>query len=197
MRSSAAAVLAGVITLTMIPRGAHAASDSLIIKSNDEHKSMDLSFLFHAIWYGGVGTGVRIGIPVAPRGFIPKLNDQVKIELGASFQNWWTWHVHPVCNGDHVGVFFRMAMPVLLRWDFFLTNLVTVYGGIGVEIGVPFHRDPDVASCLRSHPSYVYGWATFAAQMGILLNFHDNVSLRMQFSHTGFDIGIEFRLGKV
>jgi len=189
--------LVGLFMIQAVPSPAAAASDDVIVKQNDEHRTLDVGVLFHAIWFGGVGTGLRVGIPVAPRGFIPKINDQVKIEIGGSFQHWWSWRVHPRCDGHAVDHFFRLGLPVLLRWDFFITKLVTVETGLGVEIGVPFHPDPDVADCLRRRPDYVYGWATLAIQFGILLNFHERVSMRMQFSHSGFDIGVEFRLGKV
>ncbi len=163
----------------------------LIVKNDEVHKNLDLALLLHAVWWGGIGTGIRLGIPVAPKG-LPGLNDQVKIEFGASFQNWWTdriCHRDPVNHPDCVDSFFRLAFPLLLRWDFFLTKIVTVYGTIGVEVGAVLDRQ-----FRDAYHEYYYGWVLFAGSAGIIVSFHERVALRAEFAHSGFNLGVEFKL---
>lgn len=192
-RSLPALILAGVIAagaVAVIPaREAQAAN--VIIKNDEVHKRWDLGILLHALWWGGVGVGARLGIPVAPRGFIPALNDQVKIELGFSYQHWWlrSYYVHRDWDWYDEGYHFhRFAFPLLFRWDFYILDLLTVYFTIGVEFG--FVPDREV----WNDRIYYYGLAVFAGSLGILLNVHERVSIRAEFAHSSFNIGVEFKL---
>jgi len=191
-RAAALAVAIAALGATLAwPAASQAASGSLIIKSNETHKHWDLALLLHGIWWGGIGTGIRFGIPIVPDG-VATLNDQVKIEFGASFQNWWTnniCHHDPVDHPECRDAFFRLAFPVLLRWDFFLTKIVSVYGAVGVEIGVVLDKE-----FREEYHEYYYGWALFAAAFGINVFFHERVALRAEFCQSGFNVGVEFKL---
>ncbi len=192
-RRLTALLLACVMTagLAAVAPARHAEAADLIIKSDEVHKQWDLAVMLHALWWGGVGVGMRLGIPVAPKGFIPALNDQVKIEIGFSYQHWWLrrYYVDRDWDWYHEGYdFHRFAFPVLLRWDFYILKILTAYFTIGVEFGfVPDHEVWD-------DRVYYYGLAVFAGSAGVLVNFHERVSLRAEFSHSGFNVGIEFKL---
>jgi len=188
-----ALLLVSVMTAGMaalVPARRSEAAD-LIIKNDDVHKRWDLAIMGQALWWGGVGGTLRLGIPVAPKGFIPGINDQVKIELGFSFQHWWMRHNYcdphwEWCTGGYD--FHRFAFPVRLRWDFYILPVLTVYATVGVEFG--FIPDHDI----WDDRVYYYGLITFAGSAGVLVNFHERVSLRAEFAHSGFNLGIEFKL---
>jgi hypothetical protein len=187
----AVALAAGAAAL-LPSREARAAN--VIVKQDGVHKQWDLAVMLHALWWGGVGVGGRLGIPVGPKGFIPAINDQVKIELGFSYQHWWmrSGYCHPHdpdwdwCRAGYE--FDRFAFPLLFRWDFFILKMLTVYFTIGIEFGFIPQRE------VWENRVYYYGLVVFAGSLGLLVNFHENVSLRAEFGHQAFNIGVEFRL---
>jgi hypothetical protein len=188
----AAVLAAGIVTAA--PRVARAASS--IIKQNETHKYWDLGALFHFMWLGGIGTGVRLGIPVGPRGFVPTLNDQVKLELGISFRYWWPrWYYcdphERWCDEYRRHGFGGLSIPLLLRWDFFLLEKLTIYLTFGLEANIIFEN-----WWMHDYRYRSFLWYPVipSFSFGVLFNFHERISLRAEFAITGFNIGIEFRL---
>jgi hypothetical protein len=188
----AAALAAGLAA--SVPARAEAAS--LIIKQNQTHKHWDLGLLMHFPWLGGIGTGLRLGIPVAPAGFSSAINDQVKLEVGFSFRHWWPrWYWYrcdpardPWCDPDG---FFGFSIPLLMRWDFFVVKPVTLYLTFGLEINI-------IPAQWWVHERHYISFLLYPVipsfSFGLLFNVHERVSIRTSFALTGFNLGVEFRL---
>jgi hypothetical protein len=70
----------------------------------------------------GVGPGLRVSIPLLDNGFVSSINNNVAIGVGADFGYY-----------DHAsaGVLW---LPVVLQWNFYLTDVITVFGEPGVAL---------------------------------------------------------------
>ncbi len=192
----ASLILAGVVALTVLvaaPRTARAAN--LIIKQNETHSTWDLGILGHFMYLGGAGVGLRLGIPVSKTG-VAAINDQLKIELGVSFRYWWPRLYYcnphdPWCNDyDRRAGFGGISIPLLFRWDFFLLEKLTLYFTVGIEINLIFQQ------WYWDHHYRSFWWNPVVPSMsfGVLVNFHERVSLRVELATSGFNLGVEFRL---
>jgi len=206
MPRTAIASFASIALLCLAP--AEAGAVDWIIKSNETHGRFNLTPTASVTPYY-FSPGLRFGIPVAKSGFIPTLNDEVKIEIGVNFQIWWrpAWdhrwceacdpdspHYDPDdcrhCRGEWVGdPFFRLAFPVMMRWEFFLTKVWSLYLGLGFEFGIPFdhhYRDgfgPD-------------DWAWVVFVFGSRFTVKDWFAFRIETGSLGmFVFGFEFMLG--
>lgn len=196
-----------LLCLALAPRDAHAVN--WIVKQNETHTRWNLTPTAAITpWY--FAPGIRIGIPIAKTGFLPTVNDSVRIEFGAAFQIWWhpAWggrwcggvcdpghpHYDPRecrrCQNDYAyDPFFRIGLPVLLRWDFFLTKVWSVYVGLGFEFGIPFDRYYRDAF----GPDAIF-WIAFV--MGTRFHVRDWFAFRIELGTLGvFVFGFEFLLG--
>jgi len=70
----------------------------------------------------GVGPGLRVSIPLVDNGFVSSINNNVAIGVGADFGYY-----------DHAsaGVLW---LPVVLQWNFYFTDVITVFGEPGVAL---------------------------------------------------------------
>jgi hypothetical protein len=70
----------------------------------------------------GVGPGLRASIPLMHNGFVRSINNNVAIGFGAD-----------VAYYDHAsaGVLW---VPVVLQWNFYITDIITVFGEPGVAL---------------------------------------------------------------
>lgn len=136
----------------------------------------------------GVGGGVRIAIPLVHDGFIGSANNAIKLETGAEFYRW-----------SFAGFeYSTIAVPVLLRWDFFLTPQWTVFGAMGVAVNV-FYFGGGGGFFEAPNDTAFWGFGsgaliTTALGAGALLNISDAVSLRLDASLNLLAIGLTFRL---
>lgn len=189
--------LAGILVLTalwLMPLHAE-AGPTWIIKNNEKHGKWSLTPTA-SLMPMYFAPGLRFAIPVAKSGFLPMVNDEVKIEIGASFQIWWHpawrktychWCYEPHYNarkcdecrrGGYVGnLFYRLGFPVMMRWEFYLTRIWSVYAGFGFEFGVPFesyYRDffgPDDwfwIVLVAGNRFTVKDWLAFRLEIGTL-----------------------------
>jgi hypothetical protein len=198
-----ALVALAAAVLVAAPRRAEAIN--WIIKQDETHGKWNLTpTIAVAPWY--FSPGLRLGIPIAKNGFIPSRNDEVKIEIGVNFQLWWN-HVyydpcHQYCDPSHPhydpaacdrcrsGLFmFRLAFPVMLRWEFYLTRVWSVYAGMGMEFGIPmnrYYRDgfgPD-------------DWVWVVAVVGTRFTVKEWFAFRLEMGTIGlFVFGFEFMFG--
>jgi hypothetical protein len=153
--------------------GAPARADESLIRRPGEHPAYRFEAEPHLlIGYGGpffygrsdLGAGFRGTIIVADRGFIRSINNSVGVGFGADF-------------------FFRngtVFVPVVMQWNFWLSNHWSVFG----EPGVGFSPNPEVTRDVF-HPT-VYA--------GGRLHFNDRVSLTFRLGYPSMSLGASILL---
>jgi hypothetical protein len=192
----------------LAPRRAE-AGPVWIIKQNETHGQWTLgpTASLMPMYFA---PGLRLGIPVAKSGFLPMINDEVRIEIGATFQMWWhpAWHdqycywcdphhyndrkCYECEHADYVGhLFFRLGFPVMLHWAFYLTKMWSVYAGFGFELGVPLD------DYYRDH--YIFGpdgWIWIALAFGTRIHVAKWCALRFEIGTLGLlTFGVDFMFG--
>ncbi len=153
---------------------AEAARPEWIIEEDGEHREIGLSAL-GGVYFTGFGGEGRMSIPVAPTGAIDGLNESFAIEFGAGYQ----YFVEPKPG------FSRVTFPLMVRWDFHLTPLWTVYGAVGAAGGLPLGRsDP----AMFGYHGYVW-WIT---SIGAFLHLGSGAALRMEIGSLGLLVGFSW-----
>jgi hypothetical protein len=159
------------------PATARAERATWIIEEDQRHDDYGLSAV--GGWYlTGFGAEGRLTFPIVPDGAIEYLNESFALELGAGYQFYL----------DDSGNFHRVNFPLLVRWDFHLTSLWTVYGALGAAGGLPLGRD---------NPSVFgyHGYVWIIAAVGAFLHLGDVFSLRFEAGSLGVLAGIHFAFG--
>ncbi|NMC71163.1 MAG: hypothetical protein GYA57_13995 [Myxococcales bacterium] len=159
------------------PGAARAERAVWIIEEDQRHDDFGLTAV--GGWYlTGFGAEARVTFPIVPDGAIEYLNESFALELGAGYQFYL----------DDAGNFHRVGFPALVRWDFHLTTLWTVYGALGVAAGLPLGRDdPSVFG--------YHGYVWIIAAVGAFLHIGDVFSLRFEAGSLGVLAGIHFSFG--
>ncbi len=198
---------------------AHEAGAASTIKIPDPPRysveiepKLNLSYLF---WnrYGGDawGPGVRFTIPLMSPGFVKTINDSVGIGFGLDlmhydgYNGYYGWYGYcrgnpGRCPGYYVGYdtsFWAVQLPVVMQWNFWLTEKWSVFAEPGLTIRHAFYDD--YAWC---NPAY-YGGACspdrtnlyFTFYAGGRFNFNDTFALTMRIGHpVDFSIGLSIFL---
>ena len=124
----------------------------------------------------GVGGGVRFGIPILKRGFIPSINNSVVISFGADVLNW---------PAEGYGV-SGLIIPVMLQWNFYLTRVWSVFVEAGFAPRIWFDEP-------GGHHSRFFPWP--GASIGTRIHFtaggYPALVIRMGFP-TGLTLGLSF-----
>lgn len=142
-----------------------------------KHTSPDLTLSF-GIWPASVSGGLLGAIPVAPRGLIPSINDAFLIEFGMLFIGSHLWS-DPFAPNQ-----FDILPAAGVRWDFYLSRLVTVFGT--VKMG-PRIRVAPVKGVV---PDPIIG-------LGTILNFSRHAALRLELNYPqGFTMALSMPLGR-
>ncbi|MEB2310700.1 MAG: hypothetical protein OZ921_00015 [Sorangiineae bacterium] len=100
-----------------------------------------LQWSYRLLATDGYGLGARVNIPFLGNGPIPKINNDMAIGVGLDWAhfsgNCWGWGDYrwnggPVpddqCRGNDFWV------PVVLKWNFYLTKVISVFGEPGLAI---------------------------------------------------------------
>jgi hypothetical protein len=182
--------LPAVVVLALLLWAAPARAQSTIHDRSDHDRPADLSLLLGVPIPFGFGAGMRFGIPVAPNGFIGSINDAVFVEPGFQFVFW--------SDFDRSQVGFEI--PILMRWDFFLTRAWTVFGSVGPVFGIWFdragggHGNFEVKGKEIFRPGEAPGFFGVSFGGGALYNFSPDTALRLDASTGMIAVGILFRL---
>jgi len=174
----------GVAAVAMLFAPSIARAEESIIKQPDQHPSyiaeLDVHGLF-AYWCGplllgrygtvGFGPGFRASFNILKDGFIPKLNDSVAIGVGADL----------VFGIDNT---VRFVVPVVLQWNFWLTQHWSVFGEPGVALEFPMSTPGG------AEPIYVAP----ALFVGGRYNFNDHITLTARLGYPMSTIGVSFLL---
>ncbi len=95
-----------------------------------------LMFQYHRAPAEGAGIGARFNIPLFHNGPIDKINNNMAIGFGADIVFWdnddfrWRGRFCRDFNDDCDGV--TLWFPVVLQWNFFLTDIISVFGEPGI-----------------------------------------------------------------
>jgi len=146
----------------------------------------------------GVGIGVRGSVVVAPDGFISKLNDSVAVGFGLDFGHYTgSWaiqgyrdqclHFATGPNGTSIctevtsngGTYNYVYVPVVMQWNFWLTQRWSVFGEPGVNLYFLGNHGFDVSPAL-----YVGGRFRIA----------DRITLTARLGYPTFSFGVSFML---
>lgn len=112
----------------------------------------EFSVLAYFPWYYGFGIGVtgRFAIPIVQNGFISTLNNSVSIEPGLAIE-----------YASYGGFGYTLVTPYVLGiWNFYFTEQLRAYGGIGVGAhiggdyaGSRLYIDPVVGGYYKLNPT--------------------------------------------
>lgn len=123
----------------------------------------------------GFGPGFRANIRILKNGFIPKLNNNIAIGIGAEL-------VFSAIGT--MGTEVRLVTPVVLQWNFWVTTHWSVFGEPGFAIEFP------MSTPAGAEPIYV----TPTLAVGARYNFNDKVALVMRLGYPITSIGVSFFL---
>jgi len=126
----------------------------------------------------GLGLALRYTLPIVPGGFIPKLNDDLSLELGADFSYSW-WGTFGVTYG-----YLNLVIPAVeARWSFHFTRRWEAYGKVGVGFQ---YRHFTNYNYRYSAVDYLY----FNAAVGGLMHLSDLLAIRAEIGYGGLRVGV-------
>lgn len=164
-----------------------ASADRLVIKRPGVHPSYGFEAEPHLLLGvlgvpgpadgSGMGLGFRGTVQVLDNGFIPKLNNSVGVGFGVD----WATYRWDECNGagcrdHHSSVLW---IPVVMQWNFWLSEQWSVFGEPGVAIRRQ-NEDTD--------------FDTFHVYAGGRWHFSEYASLTMRVGYPTFSVGVSFLL---
>jgi hypothetical protein len=181
-------VCLAVSTAVLVVSSVASAREESIINQPDQHPDYNAELEVHGlIAYGGgpfaigrddvfgLGPGVHGNIRILKNGFIPKLNNNVAIGIGAEL----------VFNAIGVaGTEVRLVTPIVLQWNFWMTTHWSVFGEPGFAIEFPMSTPGG------AEPIYV----TPTLSVGGRYNFNDKVALVLRVGYPITSIGVSFFL---
>ena len=175
---------------------------------------LNIAYVF-GTGYGGNawGPGVRFSIPVMSPGFVKSINDSIAISFGVDamrYAGYRNYGYYAYCNGNPKNCpgyydgysydtsFWAVHLPVVLQWNFWLTDRWSVFGEPGLTIRHAFfsnalcgpNYNPNYGACYPDSTSVFF---TFFA--GGRFKFSDKVSLTMRLGYPiDFSVGVSFFL---
>ena len=138
----------------------------------------------------GYGLGARGTFELAPDGFIPKLNDSVGIGFGVDWIHYdgqggrgycmrfeYTPQGVPICveTSAHSSSYF--FIPVVMQWNFWLTQKWSVFGEPGLALSHRNGGDFGVVPVFNA---------------GGRFHFADSVALTLRLGYPSFSLGVSF-----
>jgi hypothetical protein len=85
----------------------------------------------------GIGPGMHAAIPIMHQGPITTINNNMAIKLGLDLtfgggcNYYWDRRAYPYGNGCNSTSFL---VPVALQWNFYITDIITTFGEVGMAI---------------------------------------------------------------
>lgn len=128
-------------------------------------------FLLGRYGYVGFGPGVHASFRILKNGFVPSINDSVAIGVAAEL----------IFDTDND---VRLVTPVVLQWNFWLTQHWSVYGEPGFAIELP------MSTPRGTEPVYL----TPSLSVGARYNFNDHVMLMLRLGYPASSVGVSFFL---
>jgi len=185
----AASVLVACAAFLLATFAAHPAHADDTIKHPGDHPAYDVEIEPHALlaWDGvyagaGFGLGARFGIPIVSNGFVPTINNSVAISFGVDWTHYDCYFAGN-CSADY------FTFPVVLQWNFYVSQHWSVFGEPGLFIYHGFVDCPLGDECLGLPQETGVLPAFF---VGGRYHFSDTVALTMRVGFPSFSIGVSF-----
>lgn len=188
--------LAAALSSTLLT--APAFADRLVIKNPGQHPNYTfeaephLALGFFDFGPGdddGIGLGFRGTIPIVENGFVSTINNSVGIGFGVDWLSYDHHHCHDeprgvrVCDEHDID---RFWIPVVMQWNFWLSENWSVFGEPGLSIRFDDRDDRnDRDGHMDIDPTLFLG-GRFALS--------DAVQLTMRLGHPTFTFGVSFLL---
>jgi hypothetical protein len=155
--------------------------------SFDAEPHLVLGFFDNGPSDDGLGLGFRGTIPIVDNGFISSINNSVGIGFGIDWLHYeddgcFNRRGDLVCPDDDYE-FDAFVLPVVLQWNFWLSENWSVYGepGLAIEIQDDDYYDDDI----DIDPAFYVGGRFLITQ---------DVALMMRLGHPSFSFGVSFLL---
>jgi len=188
-------LLASALLLTL---SRNAPAQSIITSPGDHpHYAVELEphglFGWDANYAGnGFGLGGRVSIPIVKNGFIPSINNSVAIGFGLDWVHYGDCYYYFKGDGYGCGADY-FEFPVVLQWNFYLTQHWSVFAEPGLYIyhGVFNDNDcggPGPGGC--GYPNATSIDPAFWA--GARYHFNETVALTMRVGYPTLSIGVSF-----
>ena len=143
---------------------------------------------FYAYGGTGFGPGVRFSIPLMSPGFVKSINDSVAISFGvdlvhySGYQYYYSNCGRFGCTAPYdAGDFWAAHFPVVLQWNFWLTDRWSVFAEPGISFRHAFYSDtycnPNFYNCGNRDDVY------FAFFAGGRYALSDKVALTLRIGH--------------
>jgi hypothetical protein len=194
---------------------AHPANADEIIKRPGDHPHYAVEIEPHALvgwaaqWAGtGIGLGGRVSINLTHNGFIPRINNSVAIGLGLD----WVHYSATGCVTDQrfpnncfgygyytSADFFQF--PVVMQWNFYLTERWSVFGEPGLYIYHGAYSAPNYPCNGPGLPPCGYYGGFYGSDTGVggafwagaRFRFGDAMSLTMRIGYPDLlTVGVSF-----
>lgn len=153
---------------------------------------------YHGTSYG---PGFRLGIPLAGPAFVKSINDSIAISFGADLLHYEGYRYG--CYGSGPGScpggafydtpqFWALYFPVVMQWNFWITDKWSAFGEPGLSIRHSFYPsnwcpNADAFGCPNSTR------LLFAFYAGARYHFGDTTALTIRVGYpTGFSVGVSF-----
>jgi hypothetical protein len=101
---------------------------------------------FHNYSGFGFGPGIRFSIPVMSPGFVKTINDSIAISFGLDLIHYDGYAYYYGCGRFglctyNYGTFWSAYFPVVMQWNFWLTDKWSVFGEPGFAFRHSFYSD--------------------------------------------------------
>lgn len=132
----------------------------------------------------GIGLGFRASIPVLDNGPVPTINNNLAVTFGLA------WAHFPECRGFDDCDEDDIWVPVTMQWNFFLTQMISVFPEVGLGFRhASFAYDDSCSrrdcrtSSLEVHPIVLFG-ARF--------RLTDMIALVLRLGTPSLNFGVSF-----
>lgn len=128
-------LIAGATTALVLGTAGEASAQMIISSPGAHENKVEIEpHLTWAGYYGGLGVGLRVGIPLIPNGPVQTINNSLALSLGGDF------FFYSYGRGGYFGA-AALTIPVMLQWNFYLHGVFSLFveGGVAADFYF-YHR---------------------------------------------------------
>jgi hypothetical protein len=158
-------------------------------------------YVWTPYWMGhdGFGLGLRASIPFLDNGPISTINNNMAISFGGD----WVHFSHDWCAGgrpneawpgNHGCSANAFWFPVVLQWNFFLTDIISVFGEPGLALVHDWLSGWEPCGTVACEYHHSYTHLEFAGWGGARFLFGQSVGLTVRVGVPSITLGASFLL---
>jgi hypothetical protein len=132
----------------------------------------------------GFGVGGRFSIPIVDNGFVPSINNSVAIGFGLDLLHYDSCWYNADCSANYIHI------PVVMQWNFYVSQHWSVFGEPGLVIFHGFFDDCPFQNGCPGRPRETS--VEPALYLGGRYHFSDRMSLTMRIGFPSISVGISF-----